>query len=101
MQVGEDRLRRLDADVRGEQARLELLEEGIVDAPPGEEVRDPGRAAIDARAQAREEAVLAYGWITEAFVITMTSPSLARKSAIWLCSSNVAAGDGPGSSSVL
>jgi hypothetical protein len=84
VQVREDRLGRFDPDVGCKQARFQFLEQGGIDAPPRQEVRDPGGAAIDARAQAREEAVRAYGWITELFVITTTSPSLARKSAIWL-----------------
>jgi hypothetical protein len=89
MQVGQDGLGRVDADVALEQARFELVQQLGVDAPSGKEIRDPGCAAIDARAQAREEARIrrrrrnrAYGWITVVFVITMLSPSLARKSAI-------------------
>ena len=54
-QVFEDRGRRLDADVRRQQPRFEILEERIVDPAAGQQVRDPGGAAIDPRAQAREK----------------------------------------------
>jgi hypothetical protein len=93
VQVGEDRLRRLDADVRGEQARLELLEQGIIDAPPREEVRDPGRAAINARAQAREKAALGrrQGSRMAGFVIANAAPPDAASEAACVCISVVTA----------
>ena len=44
-----------DTDVGCEEARLEFLEEGIVDPAAGQEVCNPGGAAIDPGAQAREK----------------------------------------------
>ena len=56
----EDVLGRLDADVRAEQARLELLEDLRIDLAAAEQVGqivgEPGVAAIEAAAQALEEA---------------------------------------------
>src|SRR5687768_8494863 len=73
VQVRQDDLRRVDPDVGGKQARLELLEQGGVDATPWQEIRDPGCGAADARAQAHEKGILlagtgsgCYGWITVA-----------------------------------
>jgi len=64
-QVVEDLLRGLDADVGTDQARLEFVEDGIVDLAArqqvGEVVGEPGIAAIELGAQPREEARLLVG----------------------------------------
>jgi hypothetical protein len=41
MQVREDRLGRVDPDVGGKKPGFEFLEQGGIDAPPRQEVRDP------------------------------------------------------------
>ena len=56
----EDALRRLDADVGGDQARLELIEHRVVDAAAGQQVREvvgqPRVAAVELLAQPLEQA---------------------------------------------
>ena len=59
-QLVEDALRGLDADVRGDQPRLELVEHRVVDAAAGQQVREvvgqPRIAAVELLAQALEQA---------------------------------------------
>ncbi len=55
VQVRQEFLGRLDADVRGEQARFQFLEQRVVYLAAGDQVRDPGGAAVDARPQPGEE----------------------------------------------
>ena len=54
------RFRRLDADVGGDQSRLELVEHAVVDAAAGHQVREivgqPRIAAVEPRAQSRDQA---------------------------------------------
>ncbi len=101
VQVRQDDLGRVDPDVGGEQARLELLEQRRVDAPPRQEVGNPGGAAIDARAQAREEAALGrrQGSRMAGFVIANAAPPEAASEAACVCISVVTATLAAGESS--
>ena len=85
----------LEPDVGAQQPRLQLLERGVVDAPPRQEVRDPRGAAVDARAQAREEADLGrrQGSRMAGFVIANAAPPEATNEAACVCISVVTSGN--------
>ena len=61
-QAAQDLLRGLDADVGGDEPRLELVEHRVVDAAAGQQVGEvvgePGVAAVQLRTQAGDEAAL-------------------------------------------
>jgi hypothetical protein len=64
VQLAEDRPGGIHTDVGGKQARLELLEQLVVDLPAWQQVAEPRGALVDLRPQAREETARAGFLVT-------------------------------------